>query len=114
MRSCDVLVDPRTINSFSSCLYEAMTVGLPVVASNVPCNTEALGGGARGILAAAGDAQALAEGIATALLDKEKTARLVDAGRQYAVQAEANFGSDRVAEQLHDLYRDLTSRRLVA
>lgn len=114
MRTCDVLVDPRTINSFSSCLYEAMTVGLPVVASDVPCNTEALGHGERGLLVPAGEPRALAEGIATILRNAPLATVLVEAGRRHAAQAEAVFGADRVAAQLHELYRSLMSEMLVA
>ncbi|MFE9813079.1 glycosyltransferase [Streptomyces sp. NPDC005548] len=56
------------INSFSTCVYEAMTLGIPVVASDMPCNREALSDGSRGELVRNGDARDLARGI-TALLD---------------------------------------------
>ncbi|MGW6214854.1 glycosyltransferase family 4 protein [Streptomyces sp. NPDC055109] len=108
MAGCDVLVDPRVINSFSTCVYEAMTLGIPVVASDMPCNREALGGGSRGELVSNGDARDLARGITAVLDAPERTAELCRAATTYVAKAEQEFGSDVVAENLLAMYEQLT------
>jgi glycosyltransferase involved in cell wall biosynthesis len=107
MGRCDVLADPRTINSFSSCLYEAMTVGLPVVASDVACNRAALGNGVRGVLTRAGDADDLAVGIRSVLTDRALAEDLRSSGTAYTHAVEATAGCEAVAERLHQLYEEL-------
>jgi glycosyltransferase involved in cell wall biosynthesis len=107
MGECDVLVDPRTINSFSSCLYEAMTTGLPVVASDMPCNRAALGDGAYGLLTRAGDVRSLADGLHLVLTDRQLADRLRTAGGASARSAESEIGYEAVGEKLHTMYAGL-------
>jgi phosphatidylinositol alpha-mannosyltransferase len=109
MAGCDVLVDPRIINSFSTCVYEAMTVGVPVVASDIPCNHDALGGGSRGELVSVGDAADMARGIESVLISPARADALRRAGEAHVAEAEQEFGSDVVAENLLEMYRMLLS-----
>lgn len=104
MTECDVLVDPREINSFSNCVYEAMTLGVPIVASDVACNAQALGHDERGILVAAGDSTALAKGIREILLDETRAKTLASAGENYAASLEGLIGTDQIAARLEAAY----------
>jgi glycosyltransferase involved in cell wall biosynthesis len=111
MAGCHVLVDPRIINSFSSCIYEAMTLAVPVVASDVPCNCDALAGGARGVLTRAGDPDDLARGILTVLTDRQLASDLAAAGIVYTDVAARQMDSSVIAKKLHHLYQNLISAR---
>jgi len=104
MTECDVLVDPREINSFSNCVYEGMTLGIPIVASNVACNVQALGRDERGTLVAAGDSAALARGLHEVLLDEDRAKKLASAGETYAATLEDLIGTDHIAARLEAAY----------
>lgn len=108
MTGCAVLVDPRTINSFSSCVFEAMAVGLPVVASDVACNVEALGGGTRGVLTRAGDTEDLANGIMNLLANPDVAAEVTAAGLAHMALRTRRLDCDVIAAQLHGHYQQLT------
>lgn len=108
MTTCDVLVDPRVINSFSSCVYEAMTLNLPVVASDRACNRDALAEGERGVLTRTGDPEDLARGIVSVLRDPTEATELRTAAAKHIDKAETEYGADVVAEALHGMYTELT------
>lgn len=110
MAECDVLVDPRTINSFSSCLYEGMVMGLPVVASDVPCNRDALGDGSRGVLTRPEDPDDLAAGIRRVLHDEAYVQSLRAAAHAYAATAAREFDCSVIAERLHQRYQALCAK----
>jgi glycosyltransferase involved in cell wall biosynthesis len=104
MRDHDLLVDPRTLDSFSSCVYEAMTIGLPVVASDVGCNQAALGDTAAGILVPAADAGALADAICAVLRDTSVAKRLAANGHTASRRFEHRLGVPAVAEEMMHAY----------
>ena len=107
MSQSHVLVDPRTINSFSSCLYEAMALGLPVIASDMPCNHDALASGRRGILTRPGDPADLSRAILHVLTGGDED--LVAAGLAHTTAAARDLDCDVIAEQMHLRYQDLLS-----
>jgi len=65
----DLFVLPSTSEGMPYALLEAMAVGLPVVATDVPGIVEALAGGEAGLLVRREGPEALAGGIRAALLD---------------------------------------------
>ncbi|MFC4036709.1 glycosyltransferase family 4 protein [Streptomyces polygonati] len=71
----DLFVLPSRAEGMPFALLEAMAVGLPVVASDVAGNAEALLDGAAGTLVPQGDSTALADGIRRALTDPAETLR---------------------------------------
>jgi L-malate glycosyltransferase len=106
IRSCDVLVDPRTINSFSSCIHEAMTLGVPVIASDVACNAAALTG-ERGLLHTAGDASSLAKAIMLFASSPEIGQVLVEKNGKHMDELCSQYDSSVVGERLRQLYESL-------
>ncbi len=68
----DLFVLPSRAEGMSYALLEAMAIGLPVVASDIPGNAEALMYGSAGLLVRQGDATALARGIQQALTCRQE------------------------------------------
>lgn len=75
----DMFVLPSLAEGMPYALLEAMAVGLPVVATDIPGNTEVLLGGRLGRLAPPGDPAGLAAAIRGSLIDRELTASMVRA-----------------------------------
>lgn len=98
LKRSDVLIDPRVINSFSNCVYEAMAVGVPVIASDVPCNRDALGGEERGLLFPSGDVNALAKSIRLLLEQPDATTRHSSAAYNYVWSLRPTISSESIAE----------------
>jgi glycosyltransferase involved in cell wall biosynthesis len=103
----DVFVFPSLYEGFGGALLEAMALGLPIVASDIPAVREVVDDGANAILVPPGDAPALASAI-DGLLD--------DTGRRQAFGARGRtmfcerFVLDRVAEQMLAFYAATVTR----
>jgi glycosyltransferase involved in cell wall biosynthesis len=98
-----VFAYPSLYEGFGLPPLEAMSLGIPVVASAAGAVPEVVGEGA--LLVPPGDVASLAAGIESALTDSELRARLVAAGRARA----AAFTWEASAEAMHAVYRDLAS-----
>ncbi len=81
MRALDAYVQPSLAEGISNTILEAMASGLPVLATQVGGNTELVDEASTGALVAAGDVQALAQGIVSMASDVARAARLGQAGR---------------------------------
>jgi glycosyltransferase involved in cell wall biosynthesis len=100
-----VLAYPSLYEGFGFPALEAMVRGVPVVATDAGALPEVLGDGA--VLVAAGDPNALAEGLAVVLDSPARAAALAAAGRRRS-QA---FNWVACADGLAALYRDAVSAR---
>lgn len=85
-RSSDIFVFPSTsrAEAFGLVALEAQAVGLPVVASDLPGVRTVVKQGETGLLVPPSDAEALASGIRTLLLDNGLRARMGSAARRHA------------------------------
>jgi glycosyltransferase involved in cell wall biosynthesis len=81
-RSASVFVFPSIFEGMSLALVEAMTLGLPVVGSDIPPNREALG--EAGLLVPPGNAEQLGQAIQRVLRDDSLRARMREATRRRA------------------------------
>lgn len=70
--SQDVLVLPSLWESYSYVIREALDLGVPIIASDIPVHRAALGDGAYGELFPAGDPDALASTLERAVCDVER------------------------------------------
>ncbi len=77
----DIFVQPSLREGIALAVIEAMAAGLPVVATSVGGNPEALGGGEAGILIPARDVDALKTAVATLADDSTRRRRFGEAGR---------------------------------
>jgi glycosyltransferase involved in cell wall biosynthesis len=101
LRGATALVVPSRSEGFGLPALEGMAAGVPVVTSDDPALVE-VGGGAT-VTAPVGDVAALADALAQVVSDAALRARMTAAGRTRA----AEFGWDKAAAALIDLYSDL-------
>jgi len=78
----DIYVQPSLSESFGLAITQAMSVGLPVIATNAGGIPEVVTDGKSGILVEAADPKALADGILTLLRDPEKAKKMGEMGQK--------------------------------
>ncbi len=96
-----VLVYPSLYEGFGFPPLEAMSVGIPVVATSAGSLPEVLGGGA--LLAAVGDAHALAAQVISVVDDTVERGELIERGRIRS----ASFSWEKCATEMVRLYTDV-------
>ena len=95
--AADVLAFPSTKEGWGLAMLEAMSAGLPVVASDLPVFREYLRPGRDALMVPVNDAAALATALATVLDDRPLAERLRSAGR--AVCARFTWASSAAEHQ---------------
>jgi glycosyltransferase involved in cell wall biosynthesis len=104
LRAADLVAYPSLYEGFGLPVVEAMTRGVPVLASTTPAIAETAGGAA--LLVEAEDVAAIAEGLARVLTDRTLHEDLVAKGSDRA----AGFSWDATARATLDAYRDALER----
>jgi glycosyltransferase involved in cell wall biosynthesis len=104
LAASDVLMVPAVDEPFGRTLVEAMLVGTPVVATRSGGNVEAIAHERTGLLVAAEDADALADGCARVLGDPALAARIA---RDAAADARARFGEQAHADAIMAVYDEM-------
>lgn len=107
LAAADLFVFPSRLEGMPIALMEAMWMGLPSVASDIPANRETLCGGQFGRLVASLSAPALADGIASLTSDVRGRVELGLRARSYARGA---FSPQRYAEAIGGLWRELLAK----
>jgi glycosyltransferase involved in cell wall biosynthesis len=106
LAEADVFCLPSTYEGLPLAILEAMAAGIPVVATAVSGNPEAVEDGVTGMLVPAESATALADALIALLVDPEQRRRMGEAGRR---RAAARFAIEPVVEQYLALLRRLTA-----
>lgn len=99
--NADIYISPSPTESFGMSIIEAMIAGLPVVASEGGAVPELVSDRRTGMLVAAGDPQAMADGIMALFSDQELRKSISDAARQ---MVQNRFSWETVAASLLDIY----------
>lgn len=99
-----VSVLPSLSEGLSNVLLESMAVGVPIVATKVGGNSEAVEEGVTGLLVPPRDPAALAQAICRLLEDPELAARFGQAGKQRVAQ---HFSLERMVQETERLYLEL-------
>jgi len=99
MVASDVLVFPSLYEGFGGTLVEAMALGLPIVASDIPVMREVVA--ETGLLVERGSAPELAEAVRLVLDDATTARRLREAG---IARYESRYRLDVVADEMRDMY----------
>lgn len=107
MRAADVFVLPSLVESFGIVLLEAMSCGLPVVASNVMGIPSIVADGVNGFLVPPADDRAIAAGVERLLGDPMLRANF--AARN--VRDAAGYAMPRIADRFLELWENTVARR---
>lgn len=89
--------------SFGIVLVEALSSGVPVVASDIPGYREVVRDGVTALVTPPGDSAAVADAIALLLKDADLSKRLAEAGRQAA----RRYSWDTVVGEIETVYREV-------
>lgn len=101
LAGADLFVLPSRSEGFSNAILEAMAASLPVVATNVGGNAEAVQSGTTGLIVPPENAEALARAMLTILSDPEKAASMGVAGRRSVAE---NFTTDAMMRRIGGMY----------
>jgi glycosyltransferase involved in cell wall biosynthesis len=107
LRCCDISALTSTREGFSNVVLESLAAGLPVVATDVGGNSEAIEEGVSGYLVPVGDVEMLAERL-TRLLSNE---RLLDTMSAAARRRAEVFSLDETVAATERLYGELLEAR---
>ncbi|MDW5267507.1 MULTISPECIES: glycosyltransferase family 4 protein [Acidobacteriaceae] len=108
LSGADIFVLPSRSEGFSNAIVEAMAASLPVVATNVGGNAEAVQHGVSGFIVPAEDPDALAAAITQLLADPVKAKGMGIAGRQRVAE---KFTTEAMMLQTTATYRKLLTQR---
>lgn len=100
MRACDLSVLPSDKEGFSNTVLESLAAGLPVVATDVGGNAEAIEHGVSGFLTGRADVEDLAERLAQLIADAGLRRRMAAA----ALAAAPRFSLESMVDETQKLY----------
>jgi glycosyltransferase involved in cell wall biosynthesis len=106
LAAADVFALPSVYEGFPGAVIEAMALGLPVVASQLPTLREVVEDGGSGFLVRPRDPERLAEAIGRVLDDPDAKQRLGDRGRQLFL---ARLTGEQSHRRMIDLYQGLVA-----
>jgi glycosyltransferase involved in cell wall biosynthesis len=104
LSALDVFLLTSVFEGLPYSAIEALACGTPVVATDVTGTQDVVLPGESGLLAPAGDVEALAQHVASLLASREEARRLGRRGREDVL---ARFSVERMVERTADLYREL-------
>ena len=108
LRGFDLFVHPSWAEAFPYVVLEAMSLSLPIVASDVGGIGEAVIGGESGLLIPPGDERVLARALIDLLDDPRRAARL---GERALSRVCREFTREKMINRLSDLYEETVSGR---
>lgn len=108
LAAADVFVFPSRYEGLGGALIEAMSVGVPIIATDAPAISEVLGGGKHGMLVPRGDVDTLADAMSSMLADSDQRRIFAERGWSRFVE---HFELSHVAERTSQLYRDVLKDR---
>lgn len=108
LAALDLFVLPAAWEAFPIALLEAMSCGVPVLATRVGGVPEVVQDGRNGRLVAPECPRALAEAMEELLLDEGARRALGEAGRRTVLE---RFGAEEMIDRTDALYRELLARR---
>jgi glycosyltransferase involved in cell wall biosynthesis len=104
LSAADIFVLPSRSEGFSNAIIEAMAASLPVVATNVGGNAEAVEDGVSGFIVPPEDIVALSDAILRMLSNPAKAEEMGASGRE---RVKDNFTIDAMMQQITNVYASL-------
>jgi sugar transferase (PEP-CTERM/EpsH1 system associated) len=111
MRGLDCFVLPSLAEGISNTILEAMSGGLPVIATDVGGNADLVADGDTGLVVPAGDVEALALGIVRMARDPAAARAMGRAGRERVLQ---RFSLQAMLDAYEALYREVLGQPAAA
>lgn len=108
LREFDLFIMTSSMEGIPRCLMEAMSMGVPVAAYDIPGVDQLIEHEVTGSLAKFGDQASLAQHCDHMLSNQETRA---DIARMAAQKVEENFSAARMASQYADVYREILAER---
>jgi L-malate glycosyltransferase len=108
LSAAGIFVLPSRSEGFSNAIVEAMAASLPVIATNVGGNAEAVQDGVTGIVVPAEDSEALAAAMTRLLASPAQAKAMGIAGKQRVAE---KFTTAAMMKQTTDIYRKLLAER---
>lgn len=108
LAAADLFVHPVLEDGMSPALLNAMSAGLPIVATDIPANQELISSHQHGLLVPAEDASALAEAMSQVL---EDPALAIDLGQAAAGRVQQEFSLSRMVDSHLELFASLAESR---
>ncbi len=108
LSTADIFVLPSRSEGFSNAIVEAMAASLPVVATDVGGNPEAVQNGVNGIIVASEDVAALSAAIIRLLSDPSQARKMGAEGKRLAAE---RFTTDAMMSQITSVYARLLNKR---
>jgi L-malate glycosyltransferase len=104
LSAADIFVLPSRSEGFSNAIVEAMAAALPVVATNVGGNAEAVKDGLSGLLVPSEDPAALSAAIICLLSDPSRAKAMGEAGKALAAES---FTTEAMMDRITAVYKNL-------
>ena len=104
LSAADIFVLPSRSEGFSNAIVEAMAAALPVVATNVGGNAEAVKDGLSGLLVPSEDPAALSAAIICLLSDPSRAKAMGEAGKALAAES---FTTEAMMNRITAVYKNL-------
>lgn len=111
LHAADLFVLPSRSEGFSNAIVEAMAASLPVIATDVGGNAEAVQDGITGLIVPPEDPQALAKAISRLLADPAEAKRMSAAGRESVLE---KFTTAAMMKRITTVYADLLASHSAA
>jgi len=109
LRMMDCLVLPSLWEGFPIVLLEAMAGGVPIVATNIPGNDEAVSSGINGWLVPPHDPAAMADKVISLLNDSAQASAFVEAG---LVRIREEFTRTQMITAIQNIYQELVDEKM--
>ena len=109
MRCADLVISSSRWEGLPTVVLEAMLLGTPVLATDIPGSRDLIRDGENGLLVAPGDAAALAGRVLAALDDRAALRRMAERARDTADA----FGIERVARTYEQIYSEIIGGEIV-
>lgn len=101
MKACDLVVHPSLSEAFCQVLIETMSVGKPLISTDVGGAREVIEHGVTGTLVPAADSDALKQAVETAINDPARKAAMAEAGQKFV---RGRFTLERMIDEQYELY----------
>jgi glycosyltransferase involved in cell wall biosynthesis len=107
LADADIFILPSRSEGFSNAIVEAMAAGLPVIATDVGGNAEAVQDGVTGTIVPPEDVNAMAAAMRAMLADPERARVMGEAGKARVAE---RFTTEAMMRQLVTAYRRILGR----